>query len=162
MKRFILMNFSTPTGMICNLYGRERGSMHDGRMFAESQLLQQLTEKMEEFDVQYCVYGDSGYGENPVIRRPFSNAATLQDQLKRQQNKAMSSVRQAVEWGFKEVNTKFAFVDYKKQMRLFEKLVNVLYRVAVLLANCHNCLHPNQASKYFDLEPPNVEDYLSG
>lgn len=56
----------------------------------------------------------------------------------------MSSVRQAVEWGFKEANTKFAFVDYKRQMKLFQKLVNVLYRVAVLLNNRHKCLHRKQ------------------
>lgn len=43
--------------------------MHGGWMFAESRLLQELSEKMEGFDVQHCIYGDFGYGENPVIRR---------------------------------------------------------------------------------------------
>lgn len=108
-------------------------------MFSESEVLQKLTRKLERFERDYCIYGDSGYGKDEILRRPFSTALTLTDRRKRQHNK-MSSVRQCVERGFDEVTRKFAFVNFCKQMKLFEKPVTTIYRVAVLLTNCHNCI----------------------
>ncbi|KAL3235902.1 hypothetical protein MRX96_022331 [Rhipicephalus microplus] len=49
-------------------------------------------------------------------------------------NKCMSTVRQAVEWGFGKVAADFAFVDFHKNL--------------------------NQVSMYFGLEPPSLSGYL--
>lgn len=45
-------------------------------------------------------------------------------------------------------------------MILLQKLVSVIYRVAVLLTNCLNCPYPSQTSQYFGLEPPVLENHL--
>lgn len=116
--------------MIAGVHGGAGRSMHDSRLFTERGLLQDLEEKMNTFEMKYSLHGDSGHGESAVVRRPISTVVTFQDRTKREQNKAMSSVRQAVEWGFKEVSTKFAFTVFKKQTKLFEKPVNAIYRVA--------------------------------
>ena len=145
-----------------NLYGGQRGSMHDSRMLNESKILEDLQEKQAGFLNRYVLYGDSGYAKkNGALHKPYSRVETRLSRAKKMQNTLMSKLRQSVEWGFKEVIKKFAFVDFRKQMKLYEKPINKIYRVAVLLTNCHNCLYPNQTSKYFDLEPPSLFDYLT-
>lgn len=54
----------------------------------------------------------------------------------------------------------FAFLDFKNQMRLFEKPVSKMFRVAVLFCYCNNWLSHNEASQYFALEPPILRECL--
>lgn len=108
-------------GMMAGVYGGELGSMHDSRLFTESRLLQDLEEKMDAFEMHYRFYGDSGYGESALVRRLFSAAATIDDWTKREQNKAMSAVHQAVEWGFKEISTNFVLTDFQETNETFRK-----------------------------------------
>ncbi|XP_055339621.1 uncharacterized protein LOC129589089 [Paramacrobiotus metropolitanus] len=149
-----------PNGLICNLHGGEPGSVHDSRMFQESKMLGRLKTMQSTFCRKFALYGDSGYGMNDYLRKPYSKLQTAYNRVKRHQNHAMKTVRESVEWGFKEVVVKFAFVDFRKQMKLFEKPVNKIFRMAVFLTNCCNCLYPNQASQYFNVEPPTLEEYL--
>ncbi|XP_055342334.1 uncharacterized protein LOC129590913, partial [Paramacrobiotus metropolitanus] len=149
-----------PNGMIGNLYGGKEGSMHDSRLFAESNFLQQFRDKQANFQQKYYIYGDSGHGRKDLLIKPFSQVEAASNPLKEALNEAMSTVRESVEWGFKEVVKEFAFVDFKKQMKIFENPVNKIFRIAVLLTNCRNCLYPNQASQYFNLEPPFLKEYL--
>ncbi|XP_055355412.1 uncharacterized protein LOC129600826 [Paramacrobiotus metropolitanus] len=58
--------------MIGNLYGAKEGSMHDSRMFAESNFLQHFREKQAPFNQRYYIYGDSGYGRKDLLIKPFS------------------------------------------------------------------------------------------
>ncbi|GAU93734.1 hypothetical protein RvY_05626 [Ramazzottius varieornatus] len=151
-----------PNGLILNLYGGQRGSMHDSRLLNESKILEELHEKQAGFVRKYVLYGDSGYAKkNGILHKPRSRIEIRHSKAKKDQNTLMSKLRQSVEWCSKEVVTKFAFVDFRKQMKLYEKPVNRIYRVAVLLTNCHHCLYPNQTSRYFDLEPPSLFEYLS-
>ncbi|XP_055348000.1 uncharacterized protein LOC129595112 [Paramacrobiotus metropolitanus] len=151
-----------PNGMIGSLYGGHRGSMHDSTLLTSSKVLDALQQKFTTFagPDRFCLYGNSGYGRGELVKKPFSKVEVLNDRRKKALNKAMSRVREPVEWGFKEVVSKFAFLDFKKQMRMYVNPINKLYRVAVILINCHNCLNHNQASQYFDLEPPSLEEYL--
>ncbi|GAU88549.1 hypothetical protein RvY_01231-1 [Ramazzottius varieornatus] len=148
-------------GLILNLYGGQRGSMHDSRLLNESKILEELHEKQAGFVRKYVLYGDSGYAKKNGILHKSHSRIEIRLSKAKDQNTLMSKLRQSVEWCFKEVVTKFAFVDFRKQMKLYEKPVNRIYRVAVLLTNCHNCLYPNQTSRYFDLEPPSLFEYLS-
>ncbi|XP_055349413.1 LOW QUALITY PROTEIN: uncharacterized protein LOC129596212 [Paramacrobiotus metropolitanus] len=148
-----------PNGLICSLSGGQPGTMHDSRMFRESGLLEQLEKKQRTYQRKFILY-DEGYGNNAFLRKPFSKLEVRTNLLKRMQNNAMKTVRESVEWGFKEVVAKFAFVDFKKQMALLQKPINKMFIVAVLLTNCINCMYPNEASQFFDTEPPTLQEYL--
>ncbi|GAV08555.1 hypothetical protein RvY_18226-2 [Ramazzottius varieornatus] len=116
--------------------------------------------KMDSYEGMSClVTADTRRRtESCASRFPETKKRT---RVKKEQNTRMLTLRQAVEWNFKEVIKNFAFVDFRKQMKMYEKPVNTLYRVAFLLTNCHNRLYPNQTNQYFDLEPPTLFEYLS-
>ncbi|KAF0696435.1 DDE Tnp4 domain-containing protein [Aphis craccivora] len=73
----------------------------------------------------------------------------------------MSSVRQAVEWGFGKILTEFAFLDLKKNQKIHLQEVGKMYKVGVLSTNCHTCLYGSQGSNYFNILPPTLEQYLN-
>ncbi|KAH7968148.1 hypothetical protein HPB52_006075 [Rhipicephalus sanguineus] len=106
----------------------------------------------------YCIYGDPAYPLRPLLMRPYRGATlTAQQQLF---NEGMSTVRQAVQWGFGKVIAEFAFVDFKKNQKILLQNVGQMYRVATLLTNCHTCLYGSQTGMYFGLCAPLLEDYL--
>lgn len=75
-------------------------------------------------------------------------------------NLRMSSVRQAVEWGFGKTTIQFAFLDFKKNQKLLLQDVVLMYKTATILANCHTCLYSSQTAQYFNINPPTLEEYL--
>jgi hypothetical protein len=69
-------------------------------------------------------------------------------------------VRVAVEWGYGRIVRYFAFLDFKKNLKVFLQPVAVYYAVGALLTNCHTCLYGSQTSRYFGIAPPSLEEYL--
>ncbi|CAB1104951.1 unnamed protein product [Ectocarpus sp. CCAP 1310/34] len=121
----------TPDGLFVDLYGAEVGTRHDGYLLAQSALLEKL---------QTYINSPSGHPQcsfSASVNGPLTPAM-------RNFNKSMSQCRVTVEWGFKEMTSKWAF-----------------YTVATLLSNFHSCLNGgNQISQYFGVEPPTLEEYL--
>ena len=66
-------------------------------------------------------------------------------------NSRMSKLRSSVEWTFGKILSLFAFVDYKKNQKLFLQPVAQYYLVATLLTKCHTCLYGSVTSEYFNL-----------
>ena len=78
-------------------------------------------------------------------------------------NTHMSGARQSVEWGFAEIITKWAYVDFKKQQKIGLQAVGLHYRVAAFLTNCRTILRGgNKASRFFRVDPPTLAVYLQG
>ncbi|KAH8009893.1 hypothetical protein HPB51_021691 [Rhipicephalus microplus] len=75
-------------------------------------------------------------------------------------NMCMSTVRQAVEWGFGKVAADFAFVDFHKNLKVTRQRMGRMYKVTTLLTNCRTCLYDSQVSMYFGFEPPSLSGYL--
>lgn len=73
----------------------------------------------------------------------------------------MSQVRQCVEWGFAKVISIFAFLDYKKNLKLMLHPVSDYYAVGTIFTNCHTCLYGSQTSSYFAVDAPTLENYLN-
>lgn len=119
-----------------------------------------LYEKLEDLngDHQFVLYGDPAYPLRPLLMKPYGGAKLTKEQ--EDFNAAMSTVRQAVEWGFGKVISEFAFLDFKKNQKILLQAVPRMYRVAVLLTNCHACMYGNQVSSYFGVNPPCLFDYL--
>ena len=147
----------TPNGLIAHLYGPMPGRRHDAALLNASGVLTYMQQHMQVNGQPLCVYGDSAYPISAQVQRPFRGHLTQQQQ---QFNTAMSGVRQCVEWGFKDVITNWAFLDFEKNLKLFLSPVGKLYVVAVLLTNCHTCLYGNQTSDFFGLKPPTLDEYL--
>lgn len=125
-------------------------------MLKESPLydnLQALTEGHE-----YVIYGDPAYPLKRLLFKPFGGTCLAPHH--KHFNRKMSTVRQAVEWGFAKIANEFAFVDYKKNQKLMLQKVPTQYKAATILANCHTCMYGSQVSAYFDLEPPCLAEYL--
>lgn len=149
---------SCPDGMIPHLFGPVEGKKHDSSVLDESGLLRQLNASMRRNATSvYSVYGDPAYPSRPQILSPYRNPV---NQGQRDHNKAMSGVRQSVEWCFGNISTLFAFLDFKKNMKVLLSPIGVYYRIGALLANCHNCLHRNEISQKFNIQPPQLEEYL--
>lgn len=90
--------------------------------------------------------------------KPYSSRVLIPEQ--EIFNLRMSSVRQAVEWGFGKIIIEFAFLDFKKNHKLLLQDVVSMYKTATILTNCHTCLYSSQTAQYFDIEPPMLEEYL--
>ena len=75
-------------------------------------------------------------------------------------NRLMSSVREAVEWGYKDVKQTFSRLDFPRQLKVLLLPAGLLYKVAVLLVNFRCCLYGSQTSTYFSCPPPAIDIYL--
>lgn len=146
-----------PDGLIVHLYGPVEGKRRDSALLNESNLLQELVQYANGPHGPVQLYGDLGY---PITRhmKPYAGVITPDQQVF---NVCMSLVRQCVEWQFGWVITLWTFMDFKKNLKLYLQPVGRLYRLAVLLTNCHVCLREqNQTSKFFGIQPSSIWEYL--
>ena len=152
----------TPDGIIANLFGPLEGRRHDCFLLAVSGVLEQF----ETFNWtdrngrNFCLYGDPAYPVRDFLIAPYKNADLGGDAQRRRFNTEMSSVRECVEWQFGKLVQQFAFLDFKKNLKVFLQPVGKLYLVGGILANCHTCLYGSETSQYFDVPPPELEVYL--
>ena len=138
----------TPDGILVEMHGPYEGRTNDQRMLRESGLLDRVLQFCVVLGVLYYLFGDRGYSHgNPALQVPFKGAALTP--LQAQFNRKMSPLRVPVEWSFGKVTTNFAFVDFKKNQKLYLQPVESYWRVATLLSNCHSCLYGNQCSAFF-------------
>ena len=147
-----------PDGIISHLSGPWNGTRHDAGIFYESGLESELSRHLQNNGTQYYIYGDPAYPINEFLIAPFKGSQLDERQI--EFNKRMSRVRQSVEWGFQKVISLFAFLDFKKNLKLHLQPVGKGYLVGAILTNCHTCLNGSQTSSYFGLTPPSLQDYL--
>ena len=107
----------------------------------------------------YSLYGDPAYPLRPHLIGPFKGAALSEDE--KAFNKRMSAVRISVEWIFGKIISLFAFLDYKKNNKLYLQPVGKYYLIGALLTNVHTCLYGSETSTFFNIDPPELEDYLN-
>ncbi|KAF0741162.1 hypothetical protein Ae201684P_002225 [Aphanomyces euteiches] len=136
---------SAPDGMIIHLSGPYVGRRHDTRMLRESKLSEALSKHMRLGDSTFVIYGDPAYGLENHIISPFRGANLTKPQ--ELFNKRMSRVRVSVEWCFGSVLSNWAFIDFKKNLKVFLQPIGKLYVVAVLLQNFLTCYNGNMCSK---------------
>lgn len=127
-------------------------------IFRESPLYGQLVRTASFADENFVLYGDRAYPILELLLKPY--AGRRLGQQEEIFNYRMSAVRQAVEWTFGGVITQFAFLDYKKNQKLYLQHIPGMYKVATILYNCHNCLYNNLTAQYFNIQPVTLEEYL--
>ena len=146
-----------PNGLIANLFGPIAGRRHDAFMLHESNLIPQLQAKYSAPHV-FTLYGDPAYPLCQDILAPYRGAILTPDQ--ELFNQKMSKVRESVEWSFGKVVQYFAFLDFRKNLKVLLQPIAKYYVVGSLLTNCHTCLYSSVTSNYFGLHPPELDTYL--
>lgn len=148
-----------PNGLIANLFGPVEGRRHDSAMLAMSGLLPKLeTHSISPAGQSLCLYGDPAYPLRVHLQGPFKGAALTPQQ--EAFNLCMSKVRTSVEWVFGDIVEYFAFLDFKKDLKVGLSAIGKMYIVCALLRNAHSCYYGSTTSTYFGLDPPSVADYF--
>jgi hypothetical protein len=141
------------------MFGPIEAKRHDSAMLRMSKIMPKLEQNITMPDVTvFPLDGDLAYPLRAHLITPFKGAI-----LNNQENifnGRMSKLRSSVEWSFRKILSLFAFVDYKKNQKLFLQPVAKYYLVASLLSNCHTCLYGSVTSEYFNLPPPSLEEYM--
>ena len=106
----------------------------------------------------FCLYGDPANPLRMHLQAPFRDRALTP--LMVDFNKAMSTVRESVEWLFNDIATCFKFIDFKKNLKIGLSSVGKMYVVCALLRNALTCLYGNQTSTFFELDPPSLQEYF--
>ncbi|CAC5389771.1 unnamed protein product [Mytilus coruscus] len=107
----------SPNGLVANMYGPIEGRRHDAGLLRESGICGELqTHITTPTGDIYVIYGDPAYPMTTHIIKPFRGGVISAAQARF--NK-MSAVRTCVEWTFGKILTLFAFLDYKKNLKLY-------------------------------------------
>lgn len=154
-----------PHGLIIDLLRACLGRRGDGWLLAKSGLLQRMAALVRDEASHFYVYGDTAYALSQYVLRGFKGAMTP---AQRAFSTAMSRLRETVEWGFALVLRDWAFLDRKKNLKLFKQPIGKLFYVGALLANIKTCLtashaldgYGNQIALKFGVSPPSLHDYL--
>ena len=86
-----------------------------------------------------CIYGNPAYPLRVHLQSPYRHAQLTSEQS--EFNSSMSTVRVAVERVFRDVVGYFAFLDYKKDLKIGVSPIGKMYIVCALLRNALVCLY---------------------
>lgn len=154
----------TPDGLISALDGPFYGKIGDWRMWINSGIRDKLRALLGHFSLadRPVIYGDAAYkmGGFGIIGAFTAKMNQPLTQEERQFNRIMSSFRIAVEHSFGRVVNLWQANEFTRGNSAGISAVGATYIVSVLLTNCHTCLHGNQTSQFFQIEPPNLDTYF--
>ncbi|KAE9093882.1 hypothetical protein PF007_g17964 [Phytophthora fragariae] len=149
---------TTPDGIIVHMFGPGQGRAHDLTLL-DGSALEEIISRDHRFR-GYLLYGDPAYGHTYVFASPFDKVGATSEELV--VNKSLSSVRIAVEWGFGQIISEWALLDFKRKMSIGNVPVGMLYEVTAIFANCVTIArHQNVISSYFDVPPPTFAEYFA-
>ena len=130
-------------------------------MLADSGLLRSLSNhSFSPAGQPLCIYGDPAYPLRVHLQAPFRNTVEGLTPEQEAYNKSMSQVRASVEWIFGDIIKYFAFLDYKKDLKIGLSAVGKMYITCALMRNAHTCLYGSTTSAFFDLDPPSIDSYF--
>ena len=129
-------------------------------MLAESRLLENLEKHaISPAGQPMCLYGDPAYPVRAHLQAPFREVPITPEMAA--YNQSMSALRVSVEWIFGDVINYFKCMDFKKNLKIGLSQVGKMYIVSAILRNGLTCLYGNTTSKFFELEPPSLQEYFS-
>ncbi len=152
---------TTPDGLIVSLSEAFAGRAHDMTMFHESEMNNLLDSLPNDPDPtkRLHIFRDQGYSNSLNVVTPYRGLNLTPAQV--DFNRTMSSIREPVEWAFKDIDQQWAFIDFKKNLNLLLQPVGKYYLVAAFLWNCLCCCNGSQTYQYFDCQPPSLREYLN-
>ena len=87
--------------------------------------------------IGFVILGDSAYPNNDVMVSVFKGRQL--PAAAERFNSVMCPIRTCVEWGYGKIVQYWAFVDFKKQMKIQRVRVEAMWHVAVFLTNALTC-----------------------
>jgi len=104
-------------------------------LYHESGIDAQLEATLLIDETQFCIYGDSAYILRASIQRGYG-AWPDGDAEEQAYDGAMNRLREAVEWGFKEVKQKFTSLDFKINLKTCKTSVGAQYLSTFCCGTC--------------------------
>jgi hypothetical protein len=125
-------------------------------------MLSRLSNHFDEVSPEkdYAIYGDEAYSLSKHVIPPFNK--TTMDDVEKESNVSMSKVRVAVEMEFGKTAMYFSGSKWKYGNRILQTKPALKYILAIIFKNIHTCLHGSSVSKMFQLDPPTLEEYITG
>jgi len=138
-----------PNGMNLHVWGPVSVRHNDSYTLNKSDIEEKLRALQErlEFQVTYKMFGDSAYFPGEIMAVGGG--------------RGMSSVRETIEWDYKDLKVLWKYCDYRVGLKLFKQPVGKIIFVSLLLRNAHCTMNGNQTAEYFSMQPPSFEDWTS-
>jgi hypothetical protein len=137
----------TAYGLEYEVYGPVSVRHNDNFTLAHSLIEDKIAEAQQDKQLKYTIFGDSAYSVSQWIKSGGG--------------RGMSSVRETIEWKYKDIKTTWKYCDYEHALKLRNQPIGKIFFTCMLLTNAYVCLNGNQTSEYFLVEPPTLQDWLS-
>ena len=134
-------------GMDAHVFGPLPCRRNDLFSLRESNILELMADVQINEPIKYKIFGDSAYYNNEYIG--------VGD------GRGMSSVRETIEWSYKDVKTLWKFCDYKHVLQLRKQPVGKIFFVCMMMRNIYVTLNASQINTYLDMLPPSLENWTS-
>jgi hypothetical protein len=134
-------------GMDAHVWGPMSVRRNDLTTLAESKIVERIERVQENCDIKIKLFGDSAYYNDDYIGSGGG--------------KGMASVRETIEWSYKDIKSQWKYCDYKTVLELRRQPVAKIFFVCLLLRNAYVTLNASQISEYMNMAPPSLEVWLS-
>jgi hypothetical protein len=66
------------------------------------------------------------------------------------EGRGLASVRQSIEWNYKDIKTQWKYCDYKHALKLNNQPLSKIVLVCIILRNAYTTMNASQNSLYYD------------
>jgi hypothetical protein len=165
-----------PNGIFGCVYGPNSARENDNGALNGSELNQHLIDLQEEIKqaqergeqvLYFSLYGNAIF---PLLHCiTHRHRAPIGRQLNARQiaeDTGMSQIRTSAEWPYETITNLFHVLHSKynkhflRRDRTVNDIIHKQLRVLFFLYNCYTCLNGSKFSRFFDVQAPNLEDYL--
>jgi hypothetical protein len=138
---------SLPNGMEFHVWGPLSVRRNDNHMLNRSQILQQLEDLQAENEIKFILHGDSAYSED--------------DYMHVGGGRGFASVRQSIEWNYKDIKTQWKYCDYKHALKLHNQPLSKIFLVCILLRNAYTTMNACETALFFNCPAPDFETWIA-
>jgi hypothetical protein len=135
-----------PNGMDFEVWGPVAVRHNDNYTLARSTILEKLHDCQLMNLIKYIIFGDSAYTDD--------------DYLLTGGGRGMASVREPVEWEYKDLKGQWKYLDYRHALKITNQPLAKIVTVCMILRNALNTMYGSQTSLYFGIMPPTFEDWV--
>ena len=128
--------------MDLHVYGPLSVRRNDLTALDKSDIERILREMFNADEIIYIIFGDSAFMVSDMMATNESYPG-----------RGMSSVREIIEWSYKDVKQQWKYCDYKHILQLRKQPVAKIFFICLLLRNAYVTLHGSQAAEYFVMLP---------
>ena len=135
-------------GMDFYVWGPLSVKWPDAASLTRSKIYEVMRDKLRALGILLKIFGDSAYHVCEYL-------STTEDLPGR----GLSSVRETIEWSYKDVKVLWKYCDYKHVLQMRKQPVGKIMFVCMLLRNAYVTMNASQTSEYFLMAPPTLEDW---